>query len=208
MLPPDNTTPTRLPERFLTRPERTPAKAEVAPGDHALDQGGHERKRMDARLRRLKAVRDRGGHRDGHGTPRGERAHEIVSRLGLDAEDAGGRPERLHGDRHAGKEPASAERSEDGVEVGHVLEQLEPGGALPRDDGNVVERWNEDSALVRDDLPGDPLAALLGAIVETHLGPVPARGGELERRRVVRHDDCLLYTSDAADEEDSVDLGG
>ena len=85
--------------------------------------------------------------------PRGERAHEIVSRLGLDAEDAGRRPERLHGDRHAGQEPASAERREDGVEVRHVLEELEPGGALPRDDGDVVERRNEDSGLVRDDSP-------------------------------------------------------
>ena len=83
---------------------------------------------------------------------RGERAHEIVSRLGLDAEDAGRRPERLHGDRHARQKTAAAERREDGVEVRHVLEELEPGGALPRDDGDVVERRHEDSALARDDL--------------------------------------------------------
>src|SRR5664280_2419542 len=54
-------------------------------------------------------------------------------------------------------------------------------------------------ALFRRALLGADVVAILGALVLTVA---------LSSRRVPLHLTCLLYTSDAADEEDSVDLGG
>eukprot|EP00656_Telonema_subtile_P046264 TRINITY_DN52644_c0_g1_i1.p2 TRINITY_DN52644_c0_g1~~TRINITY_DN52644_c0_g1_i1.p2 ORF type:complete len:138 (-),score=14.49 TRINITY_DN52644_c0_g1_i1:39-452(-) len=51
----------------------------------------------------------------------------------------------------------------------------------------------------------------LFAVVKSHLsGTIPAALGTLTNLRDLGLDNnsCLLYTSDAADEEDSVDLGG
>ena len=53
----------------------------------------------------------------------------------------------------------------------------------------------------RKSLPDeDPVSASRLAIVLVHLGDPP--------RKVIHHAICLLYTSDAADERSSVDLGG
>ena len=56
---------------------------------------------------------------------------------------------------------------------------------------------------IRDRRPGERVGELVGVLHET---PRNLLVGRVEAQRQVRG--CLLYTSDAADERSSVDLGG
>src|SRR5674536_401587 len=66
--------------------------------------------------------------------------------------------------------------------------------------------------------PSDPshAVAAVGGLRPTHCGSTspepratkPSREGKKEGAWLLKLSRCLLYTSDAADEEDSVDLGG
>ena len=52
------------------------------------------------------------------------------------------------------------------------------------------------------------LEVRLDLVGQDGLGQVAAEDGRIGQDAVQLVGDCLLYTSDAADEEDSVDLGG
>ena len=85
--------------------------------------------------------------------------------------------------RAAGHETAAADRREQHVERGHVLEQLERGRPLPgHDRGIVVGRHQHASRRAPSARRDELLAVVLQAVVEDDLGAVVARGLQLERR--------------------------
>ena len=99
-----------------------------------------------------------------------------------------GRSPRRRDGRSREKAGSAAGRHDD-VEVRDLLEKLERRSPLPGDDRLVVERRHQDDAPLLDEPPRDRLAVLAPAVVEDDLGAVAARGGELQGRRVVGHDD-------------------
>src|SRR5690606_18722376 len=66
---------------------------------------------------------------------------------GLDAEDLDVRLERLGGDGAARDQAAAADRDDQGVEIGRVLDELQAADALARDDAFIVEGRDEDVAV-------------------------------------------------------------
>ena len=72
-----------------------------------------------------------------------ERVHHARVALDLRADDVDLGLQRLGRDRDAGDEAAAPDRHDDRVDIGNGVEDLEPDGALPRDDRGVVERGHE-----------------------------------------------------------------
>ena len=72
-----------------------------------------------------------------------QRARGIIRAGGLDADHAhvGLDVFCRHGD--AAELPAAAHRTENHIESGHILEQLDGGGSLPRHDAQIVIGMNE-----------------------------------------------------------------
>ena len=105
---------------------------------------------MLAGERRVEAVGDRVAGSTGTGRPASSASAQRGRALGLDADDADA--ERRDGGRDPRDEPAAADRDDDRVDVGGVLEDLEPDGALPRDHERIVERVDERRARLRDEL--------------------------------------------------------
>ena len=94
-------------------------------------------------------------------SPRGERLAGVGRQLRLDADDPRRRAERLHGGRDARRQPAAADRDEDGGEVREVLGDLEAARPLAGDDPVVVVGRDHREAALRGQALGDGLA--LGA---------------------------------------------
>ena len=90
--------------------------------------------------RQLLAVGDRARDLDAHALAGGERAHEVVAGLGLDADHARVGRERLDRGRAAGEQAAAAEADEQDVERARVLEQLQRRGALAGHHERLVVR--------------------------------------------------------------------
>ena len=70
--------------------------------------------------------------------PRDERLVGVGGQVGLDAEHLHLGPAGLDRGRHAGAEPAAADRDQHHLDVGQVLEDLEADGALAGDDVAMV----------------------------------------------------------------------
>ena len=68
-----------------------------------------------------------------------QRIARIGGQLGLHADDAGARPERLDRGRDPACEPAATDRDEDRGHVRQVLDDLEADRALAGDDPVVVD---------------------------------------------------------------------
>ena len=82
---------------------------------------------------------------------------------------------RLQREPDAADEPAAAHRHQDGVEVGHLLGQLEADRALAGDDARVVEGMDEDEAALGLDLPGAGVGLVVVLAVQDDLGAVAPR---------------------------------
>ena len=148
-----------------------------------------DRERERARARDADAVGDRRRRRDRDPLALAERQVDVVRRVRLDAEhgDAGEEGPR---DRAAARhEPAAPHGRDERVERWHLPEELEGGRALPGHDLVVVVGRHQDAPRLLHDLLRDGGAVVAQAIVEDDLGPVVARGLELERRRVLGHAD-------------------
>jgi hypothetical protein len=108
---------------------------------------------------------------------------------GRDADNADGGALFLDGAGNAADEAASADGDDDGLEVGHLLQQLQADGALSGDDGVVIEGVEEDEAF--------GVAAAAGFIdgfveivaVEDDFGSVVAGRGDFDQRREDGHAD-------------------
>ncbi len=77
-----------------------------------------------------------------HGNPRwfsfaqgGRKTRDV---LGLDRDNLDLRSKRLHRERDSGKQSAAADRDNDGVEIRHLLDDLDAHRALARDDGGII----------------------------------------------------------------------
>ena len=212
MLPPDSTTPTRAPCARGRWPDSTAAAA-TAPLGSTTIRPRWTRKRMAARTSASPTSRTSvrlllrignvsapgvvarmpsaivGGRGDRHPLASAQRQVGVVGAVGLDAEDRHARKERAGHRRAAGHEPAAADRRQQHVERGHVLEQLQRRRPLPGHDGRVVVGRHQHAAAALDDLAYELLAIVGQPVVEHDLGAVVARGLQLERRHVLGHAD-------------------
>ena len=84
-----------------------------------------------------------------HGAAGLERGGQRRRRVRLGGEDARRRPGCADRGRDPGKQSAAAERRHDGVDVGEILEDLEPDRAVARDEPVVVERMHEGAGQAR-----------------------------------------------------------
>ena len=104
----------------------------------------------------------------------------MIRALGMD---------RAHRNGDAAREPAAPDRDQHGGQIRDVLGDLEPEGALARDDPVVVVRRDEYEAALADELPGHGLALAARRTDGHDLGPVCLHPAALDRRRVRGHDD-------------------
>ena len=109
--------------------------------------------------------------------------------LGLDADDPRARDDRLQREPDAADQPAAAHRHQHGVEVGHLLGQLEADRALAGDDTRVVEGMDEDQPALGLDLHGAGIGLVVVLSVQDDLGAVPPRPRDLAQRCPGRHGD-------------------
>src|SRR5581483_12277206 len=165
--------------------EEAKALLDLLLGDqNRLDaEPGADGDRVLAREGRAEAVGDRPRlDRDG-----AARLQGVVKRrraLRLDGDDLRGGPQALHGGRDPGDESAAADRNDDDVDVGHVLDQLEADGALPGDHEWIVERVDERPAGLLDQLVETVERLGRPGRAEVDLGAVSSRRGDLRRVRV------------------------
>jgi hypothetical protein len=118
-----------------------------------------------------------------------DRAFHRRVELGLDADHGDVGLDRPGGDRHARHQPAAADRHDDRVEVGRILEHLEPDRAGAGDDLRVVERMDEHEALFERQLARLGVGVVKHVAVQ-HDGRAVARGlGDFHGRRRLGHDD-------------------
>ena len=161
----------------------------VGDGDDLVHEALDDREGELARQRQLLAVGDRARDLDPDAFAGGERAHEVVAGLRLDADHAGVGREGLDRGRAAGEQAAAAEADEQDVERPRVLEQLQRRGALAGHHERLVVRVDGRQPALGDQF-GQQRLAVPGVAVEEHdLRAVAARRGELAGRRVVGHQD-------------------
>jgi hypothetical protein len=89
--------------------------------------------------------------------------------------------------RRAGDQPAPTHRDEHQVQVGHLLQQLEGGRALPGHHVVVVEGVDQVQAALGGQVGGEGLAVLAGHPHADDLGAVGPGGGHLGRVGPGRH---------------------
>jgi hypothetical protein len=206
-LPPDTTTPTRALStsiRFASSDRAArlgddlqPVEEErhrvedlgVRDRDDLIDESPVHLERQLAGLGRLQAVGDRARYFDAYAFLSRKRATCVVARLGFDADDADRRKQRLRDGRAACDQPAAADRHDEELESGHVLDELERGRPLTGHHERIVVRLHERAAALRRDARADLLAAVRPPVVADDLGAVAARRVELRRRRVLGPED-------------------
>ena len=86
-------------------------------------------------------------------------------------------------------QPAAADRNDDRVEIGRVLEHFQRHRARAGDDLRIVERVNEDVAVLERELAGLGVSIVEHVAVKDDLGAVAGGLRHLHRRRRRRHDD-------------------
>ena len=111
----------------------------------------------------------------------GQRGGEPGGALGLDAEDPHGRHDAFDRQGHAGDQPAAADRHDDRLDVGHLLENLQAHGPLPRDDRRIVEAVDVGQPRARGQLAGVFVGFAERFAVQHDLGPQPSAGGALDQ---------------------------
>ena len=96
---------------------------------------------------------------------------------------------RLGDRRHAGNQPAAADRGDEGVDRGHVLQHFLGGGAGAGDDPRIIERMDEGVAALRLQLTRMGISGIEGVAVQHHVGAVTFRLRHLYGGRVGGHHD-------------------
>ena len=95
----------------------------------------------------------------------------------------------LDGAGHAGDQTAPANRHDHSFQLRALLEQLEADGALPGDDGDVVEGVQKDLALLAGQLQGVFASFVVIHAVEDYVAAIILRGCHLDEGRGGGHDD-------------------
>ena len=156
---------------------------------HAIHPLAGEGERQLADLAHGDAVGDR---RAGvHAQPLAalERARHRRQRGRLHADHADVGPLGLDGQRHTADESPAADGDEHGLDVGQLLEQLEPERALAGDHARIVERMDEELAALGAQRPRQLVGVVVVASIQDHLGAVASRRRDFDERRVLGHDD-------------------
>ena len=118
-----------------------------------------------------------------------ERSGRVVGRERLTADDAQRGPSAVDGERGAGEQPAAADRRDDRVEPGDLLDELERRGARTGDHVVVVERMDLDRAGLGEHARDRRYARLERRFAQHDRGTVRVDRGALAARRGRRHDD-------------------
>ncbi len=114
--------------------------------------------------------------------------------LGLHAYDADVGPQQLDVDRHAGDQPAAADRNEDRVRIPlHLPQQFHGHRALAGDHIRVVEGMDEHHALRIREPHGLIISLVVGIAVQVDARPQRADRLDLDARRGLRHHDQGLH---------------
>jgi hypothetical protein len=154
---------------------------------HFVEPALDERQRQLAGLLDGDPVADRVGRPRADWAVRGKRCHVRCAGLRLHADHARLKDQGLHGHGHAGGEAAAAERHHHEAHLGAVLDDLEPRGALTRDDLRVVERVHHELAIAPGELVGGDARLVEAPFVQLHLSAVLLDGGDLRERRAGGH---------------------
>ena len=112
-----------------------------------------------------------------------DRAFHRRIELGLDADQLDVGLDRARRDRHARHQPAAADRHHDRVEVGRLLEHLKRDGARPGDNLRIVERVDENIAVLERELAGLGVSVVEHVAVKDDLGAMAGGLSHLHRRR-------------------------
>ncbi len=155
--------------------------------DDVGDERAHDRQRQGADVLHRDALGERGA---------AERAMLAVERVpergierGLRADDLDRRFDRARRDRVAGDEAAPADREDQEIEVGGILQHLERDGALPCDHQRIVIGVHEGEPARLGDRLGADLGFRHGLAFEHHFSATCLRRLDLHERRRYRHDD-------------------
>ena len=108
---------------------------------------------------------------------------------GLHAVDLYLRAQALDGERHAGDQTAAADRHDDRVHIGQLVEDFETNRSLPCDDQLVIIRMNEGHAGLLLQLHGAVMRVVVGALDQLDLGTEALCALYLHNRGTVRHTD-------------------
>src|SRR5947209_9001421 len=124
--------------------------------------------------------------RNRHDLPELERAAHVVPAFGLNDDDC-----RLgYGQRDSGREPAATAGNRDPRRrAPQLLDDVQPGTALPRDDRRVVEAGDDGRAGLSRYPRGNGLATLVSPVVEDDLRAFRASAFNFHAWRIGRHDD-------------------
>ena len=85
--------------------------------------------------------------------------------------------------------PTAADRHDDGVHIGQLVQDLQPDGPLPRDDQFVVIRVDEGHAGLLLQFHRPVMGVVIGAPDQFHLGPQPLGALHFHQGRAVGHAD-------------------
>ena len=140
----------------------------------------------------------------GTGSPAAKRAWVGRGRLGLDADHPHVGSLGLDRGGDAGEEAATTQRDDHGLDVRALLEDLQPAGALPSDDVDVVERVDQDRAGLGFELLGPHEALVDRGTDELDVGAVGAGRVLLRDRSAVGHEDGGLDAEQLGRERDTL----
>src|SRR5699024_4257787 len=87
------------------------------------------------------------------------------------------------------QQPSPAKWCNDDIKLSNVLNHLHGCSTLASDDVGMIEGRNHGAALLFGDAVADSFPILRVAVVEHHLGSIPACGIELVWRCIFRHHD-------------------
>ena len=110
-------------------------------------------------------------------------------KLGLDADHLDAGLQRLGGGGDAGNQAAAADRDHQRVEVGRILQHFQRDGPRPGHHRDIVERMDEDIAVVRFQLPRMGIGIVEPLAMQHDMGAMAFGLGDFDHRRRHRHDD-------------------
>ena len=148
----------------------------IGHGVHAVHQAADDLEGDFADHGRLRAVGNR--HRGGNAHPLAllQGLLHIVARFGLHAVNLASRRQGFGRQGTAAEQSAAAQAHKQGVELAHLLKQLQRRCALTAQHVRVVKRWNKAHAVLGGQSLGNGQRVVLVAVVTHHFRAIAACG--------------------------------